>query len=87
MRARSEKWARWLVLAIVIGLIALVLGGCAQQTPRIETRVLPVPSSKPYRYIKISPKDDLTPKTLSQISRHNSTHWKVKQAEKKAKGE
>ena len=87
MRARSERLARWLVLAIIIGLIALFLGGCAQQTPRIETRVVPVPSSKPYRYLKISPKDDLTKGTLRQIEIHNLTHWKVKQAEKKAKGE
>jgi hypothetical protein len=64
-------------------LAALALSGCAQD-PQIIRETVPVVSSKPYRYLKPSPKDALTKGTLDQISRHNATHWKVKEAEKKA---
>lgn len=62
---------------------AFALSGCAQE-PKIIRETVPVISSKPYRYLKISPKDELTKGTLSQISRHNQTHYRVKQAEAKA---
>jgi hypothetical protein len=53
-------------------------------SPQVQTRVVPVPSSKPYRYIKPHPADALTENTMAQIERHNNVHWKVKEAEKKA---
>ena len=67
--------------AILIAAIAI--SGCAQK-PQTIREMVPVLSSKPYRYIKPSPKDVLTRGTLKQISRHNRTHYKVKQAEAKA---
>lgn len=70
--------------AISILSIVLVLGACTPTSPQVQTRVVPVPSSKPYRYIKPHPDDALTEKTLAQIERHNNVHWQVKQAEKKA---
>lgn len=72
-------------LAIIIA-AAIALSGCAQE-PKIIREYVPVISSKPYRYLKISPKDDLTKKTLDAIRVHNETHWKVKQAEAKAKAQ
>jgi hypothetical protein len=63
--------------------IALALSGCAQD-PQIIRETVPVVSSKPYRYLKPSPKDVMTKGTLNAIKTHNETHWRVKQAEAKA---
>lgn len=72
----------------IISLIAIACSGCATQEPQIIREHVPVISSKPYRFIKIDPKEDVLSKpTLQQISRHNATHWRVKQAEKKAKAQ
>lgn len=84
--ARSEKVARWLLLAGVLVLIAWALGGCAQE-PKIIRETVPVVSSRPYKYIKPSPKDVMTKGTLDAIKTHNETHWKVKQAEAKAEAQ
>ena len=62
------------------------VSGCNTTSPQVQERVIAVPSSKPYRYIKPSPTEDkLSADLVAQIERHNITHWKVKQAEKKAK--
>jgi hypothetical protein len=64
---------------------ALVLAGCNTTSPPVQERVIAVPSSKPYRYIKPHPTEDkLSKDLLVQIERHNITHWKVKQVEAKA---
>lgn len=81
-KSRSRMWVRWLILAGVICIIYLV-AGCAP-TPEIRTRVVTVPSSAPYRYIKPHPEDKLTNGTLAQISRHNSAHYLVKKKEAEA---
>jgi hypothetical protein len=70
-------------LIIILSLSALAVSGCAQD-PQIIRETVPVISSKPYKFIKPSPKDVLTKGTLDQISGHNSRHWKVKQAEAEA---
>lgn len=70
-----------------IALISAMLAttGCSLSSPKPETRVIAVPSAKPYRYIKPHPTEDkLTENTLAQIERHNNVHWQVKEAEKKA---
>ena len=68
----------------LLSLLAIALSGCAQE-PKIIREMVPVISSKPYRYIKIDPREDVLSKpTLQQIDRHNQTHWRVKEAEKKA---
>jgi len=69
---------------IVAVFAALILAGC-NAAPKIKNVPVTVISSKPYRYIKPSPKDHLTKGTLRQIERHNETHYKVKQSEKRAK--
>jgi hypothetical protein len=71
--------------AIFILSIVLAVSGCSLSSPKPETKVIAVPSSKPYRYIKPHPTEDkLTENTLAQIERHNNVHWQVKEAEKKA---
>ena len=71
-------------LHLAIVTLGLLLPACTTTPPETQTRVVYVPSSKPYRYLKPSPKDVLTKGTLSQIERHNQVHWKVKEAEKAA---
>ncbi|HLU04705.1 MAG TPA: hypothetical protein VKZ94_18205 [Advenella sp.] len=68
--------------AIFCAVLALV--GCNSTSPQVQTRVVAVPSSRPYQYIKPHKEDVLTKGTLDQISRHNQVHWKVKEAEKAA---
>jgi hypothetical protein len=62
----------------------LALSGCTSTPPQVQTRVVAVPSAKPYRYIKPHREDVLTEKTLSQIERHNNTHALVKKKEAEA---
>lgn len=83
MMARSEKVARWLLLAGILVLIAWALGGCAQE-PKIIRETVPVISSKPYKFIKPSPKDVMTKGTIDQISEHNYRHALVKKKEAEA---
>lgn len=78
--ARSEKILRWLLLAGIITVIWL-LAGCSKSEP--EVRVVEVPSSAPYRFIKWSRSD--TPETVAAVKLHNRTHQAVKDAEKKAR--
>jgi starvation-inducible outer membrane lipoprotein len=70
-------------MTALVTMFVLALSGCAQE-PKIIRETVPVISSKPYKFIKPSPKDVLTKGTLNQISGHNSRHWKVKQAEAEA---
>jgi hypothetical protein len=66
-------------------LCALALSGCSLSSPQVQTRVIAVPSSKPYRYIKPHPTEDkLSADTIAQISRHNTTHALVKKKEAEA---
>jgi hypothetical protein len=63
--------------------LALALAGCGAQVPELQTRLVTVPSAKPYRFITY---DDKTPDTVAkQIRRHNRTHQAVIEAEKAAK--
>lgn len=79
MMARSEKVLRWLLLAgVIIGI--WLLAGCSKSEPVV--RVVEVPSSKPYRFIRWSRTD--SPETVTAVKRHNRTHQAVKDAEKKA---
>ena len=71
--------------AIFILAIMLVSSGCNPTPPQVQTRVISVPSSKPYRYIKPHPTEDkLSADTIAQISRHNTTHALVKKKEAEA---
>lgn len=70
---------------ITLAVYCITLGGCSLSSPKPETRVISVPSSAPYRYIKPNPKEDkLSKETLDQISRHNTTHALVKKKEAEA---
>ena len=69
----------------VASLLALACTACTTPSPQIQTRVISVPSSAAYRYIKPHPDDKLTKGTLSQISRHNLAHAAVKRKEAEAK--
>jgi hypothetical protein len=80
--ARSEKILRWLLLGGVIIAIWL-LAGCSKPEPVV--RVVEVPSSRPYQFIRWSRED--TPETVAAVKRHNRTHQAVKDAEKKAKAQ
>jgi hypothetical protein len=63
--------------------IVLVLVGCSTPKPEVQTRIVEIPSSKPYRYITFSDKDD--PDTIRQVKRHNRAHQEVINTEKAAK--
>ncbi|HEU4345786.1 MAG TPA: hypothetical protein VFU31_29910 [Candidatus Binatia bacterium] len=76
---------RMIIKALCGTSMALYLAGCSLGSPKPETRVIAVPSSKPYRYIKPHPTEDkLSADTLAQISRHNTTHALVKKKEAEA---
>jgi hypothetical protein len=62
--------------------IALALAGCATQ-PDTLTRVVDVPSSKPYKFIQWSVAD--TEETRRAVRAHNRAHQAVIDAEKAAK--
>lgn len=64
---------------VIIG--ALALSGCSTPTPVVQTRLVEVPSSKPYRFITFSENDD--PESIRQIKRHNRAHQAVIASEKK----
>lgn len=64
---------------VIIG--ALSLAGCSTPAPVVQTKLVEVPSSKPYRYITFSEGDD--PDTILQIKRHNRAHSAVISAEKR----
>jgi hypothetical protein len=79
---RSQQVAGFLLfVALVVALS--VLGGCSTGSPAVQTRVVEVPSSKPYRYITWSPAD--TAETKKQVRAHNRAHQEVVKAEKQAK--
>jgi len=69
-------------LSICIVLFMLVMTGCGTKPPEVQTRVVEIPSSKPYRYITFSERDD--PKTIRQVKSHNRAHQAVIDAEKAA---
>jgi hypothetical protein len=63
----------------------LVSAGCNPTPPQVQTRVISVPSSRPYRYLKPHPTEDkLSADTLAQIARHNTAHALVKKKEAEA---
>ena len=67
--------------ALTLFFTALALSGCAQ--PPIETvRIVEIPSSKPYKFLTFSSKDD--PQTIRGIRAHNRAHQAVLNAEKRA---
>lgn len=72
-----------LALSICIVLFMLFMTGCTTKPAEVQTRIVEVPSSKPYRYITYTEKTDET--TARQIRRHNKAHSAVIEAEKKAK--
>jgi hypothetical protein len=61
-------------------ILLLALAGCAQQPPQVQTRLVEVASSKPYRFIRWSIDD--TAETKAAIRRHNRAHQAVIDAEK-----
>jgi hypothetical protein len=69
-------------LAVCIVLFLLFMAGCSPTPPEVQTRLVEIPSSKPYRYIHYSDKTDEA--TARQIRRHNRAHSQVINAEKEA---
>jgi hypothetical protein len=69
---------------IASAFVGLALAGCST-TPAtvVQTRVVEVVSSKPYRFITWTPADSAESKR--QIRAHNRAHQAVIDAEKKAK--
>lgn len=63
--------------------ILLPLAACTQSPPDVQTRIVEIPSSKPYRFITFSSSDD--PRTVREIKRHNRAHQEVINAEKTAR--
>jgi hypothetical protein len=61
---------------------ALALAGCNPTPPQVQTRVVAVPSSKPYRFIKYTAQCDAG--TISRLKTHNYTHALVKKKEAEA---
>lgn len=73
---------------ITYAALCITLGACNPTPPQVQTRVVSVPSSKPYRYIKPHPTEDkLSADTLAQISRHNTAHALVKKKEQEAEAQ
>jgi outer membrane PBP1 activator LpoA protein len=70
-------------LALCIVLFMLFMTGCTTKPPEVQTRVVEVPSSAPYKFIHYTDKTDDA--TAKQIRRHNRAHAAVIEAEKKAK--
>lgn len=65
----------------IVPLLALVLlAGCASTPPIVQTKVVEVPSSKPYRFITYSLDD--TEETRRAVRAHNRAHQAVINAEK-----
>jgi hypothetical protein len=62
---------------------ALTLAGCQTTPPEVQTRIVEVPSSKPYSFIHYTDKTDEA--TAKKIRRHNRRHAAVIAAEQKAK--
>lgn len=67
------------MLAIIT--LLTVLAGCAQELPKVETRLVEVVSSKPYRFLTWSVDD--TAETKRQVRAHNRAHQAVIDAEKR----
>jgi hypothetical protein len=65
---------------ICIFCILLSLAACNPAPPDMQTRIVEVPSSKPYRFITFGDGDD--PQTIREIKRHNRAHQEVINAEK-----
>lgn len=63
-------------------MIALALAGCSTQQPQTVTRIVEIPSSKPYKFLKWSTQ---CPAPVNQgIRAHNRAHQAVIDAEAKA---
>lgn len=69
-----------IALAIIL---TMLLAACSTSSPMVQTKVVEVPSSKPYRFIRWSQDD--TPETIAAVARHNRAHQAVIDAEKKAR--
>ncbi len=61
-------------------ILALALGACSTPIPITQTKIVEVPSSKPYRFITWAVDD--SPETKRQIRQHNRAHQAVINAEK-----
>ena len=68
--------------AAILIVAALALAGCSTSAPLVQTRIVEVASSKPYRFIRWSQDD--TPETIAAAQRHNRAHQAVIDAEKKS---
>lgn len=75
----SEKSAGLIGTFVVLLYLAMLLGACSASGPEVQTRVVQIPSSKPYKFIRWSRED--TPETIAQARRHNSAHQAVINAE------
>lgn len=63
--------------------ISSTLAGCNPTPPDVQTRIIEIPSSRPYRFITYTDKTDEA--TAKQIRRHNRSHQEVINTEKAAK--
>jgi hypothetical protein len=66
-----------------LAIACFALAGCQATPPEVQTRIVEVPTAKPYRFITYTPQTDES--TARQIRRHNRAHSAVIAAEKKAK--
>ena len=70
-------------IVIAAAFIGLALAGCDPVVPDVQTRIVEIPSSKPYRFIHWSM--DVPPEIRAEIRRHNRAHQAVINAENEAK--
>jgi hypothetical protein len=73
-----------IALTLCIVLFMLFMTGCTTKPAEVHTRVVEVPSSKPYRFITITYSDKTDEATAMQIRRHNRAHQNVIDAERRA---
>ncbi len=65
----------------ILALVAILAGCASPKSPAFETKLVEVPSAKPYRFITYSLND--TAETRRQVRAHNRAHQAVLNAEKK----
>jgi hypothetical protein len=66
-----------------LAIACFALAGCQTTPPEVQTRIIEIPSSKPYDFIHYTDKTDEA--TAKRIRKHNRRHAAVIAAEQKAK--
>lgn len=80
----TERAARILGTSVVLIYLVILLSACSTAPETIaQTKVIEVPSAKPYRFITYSLDD--TAETRAAVRAHNRAHQAVINAETKAK--